>query len=125
MPEVGEKGQLKLMKSRVLLIARADSGARRRSTSRRRRRHDRLLRRRRGDRSNLQRQISTATRAIGTPKVDSAREALLRLNPSIAVKTFRERLTAANVEEIFRGFDVIVDGSDNFATRYLVNDACV
>ena len=59
------------------------------------------------------------------PKVESARQTLLGLNPSIEVKGFETRLSSENVEEIFAGWDIVLDGSDNFPTRYLVNDACV
>jgi sulfur-carrier protein adenylyltransferase/sulfurtransferase len=77
------------------------------------------------DRSNLQRQIIHGTGAIGTPKIESARERLREINPHVQVETFGERLTSANALQIIRGFDIVVDGSDNFPTRYLVNDACV
>ncbi|MCC4119086.1 ThiF family adenylyltransferase, partial [Aromatoleum toluclasticum] len=77
------------------------------------------------DRSNLQRQILHNDERIGQPKVDSARRTLQGLNPSVDIATWAERLTSANVERILEGYDVIVDGSDNFPTRYLVNDACV
>src|SRR5207302_1939641 len=72
-----------------------------------------------------QRQIIHGTAAIGTPKIDSARERLRDVNPHVQVETFGERLTSGNALEILRGFDIVVDGSDNFPTRYLVNDACV
>jgi len=77
------------------------------------------------DRSNLQRQIIHGTRAIGTPKIDSARERLRDVNPHVQVETFGEKLTSANALAILQDFDVVIDGSDNFPTRYLVNDACV
>jgi sulfur-carrier protein adenylyltransferase/sulfurtransferase len=77
------------------------------------------------DRSNLQRQILHADARVGMSKVVSARQALEALNPSVKVIGFETRLNSRNVEEIFSGFDVVVDGSDNFPTRYLVNDACV
>ncbi len=77
------------------------------------------------DGSNLQRQIIHTTSAIGTSKLASARARIQDLNPHVAVATFETRLTSANALEILRGFDVVVDGSDNFPTRYLVNDACV
>ena len=77
------------------------------------------------DRSNLQRQILHGTSGIGTPKTESARARLRDINPHVAVETFAERLTSANALDILRGFDVILDGSDNFPTRYLINDACV
>ncbi|HET7380654.1 MAG TPA: molybdopterin-synthase adenylyltransferase MoeB [Gaiellales bacterium] len=77
------------------------------------------------DRSNLQRQIVHGTAAVGTSKLESARARLADLNPHVQVETIAARLTAANALEYLRGWDVVVDGSDNFPTRYLVNDACV
>lgn len=76
------------------------------------------------DASNLQRQVIHSTASIGMAKVDSAREAIHRLNPDIQVVTHRERLTSRNIMDRFAAADVIVDGSDNFPTRFLVNDAC-
>jgi len=77
------------------------------------------------DRSNLQRQILHAEDRVGVPKVESARIALTALNPRVGVETFVERVTSRNVEALVDGCDVVLDGSDNFATRYLLNDACV
>ncbi|HEY8497501.1 MAG TPA: HesA/MoeB/ThiF family protein, partial [Limnochordales bacterium] len=77
------------------------------------------------DLSNLQRQILHRTEDVGTPKVDSAARALTSLNPGVQVKTYRTRLGAGNVMDLIREYDVIVDGVDNFSTRYLLNDACV
>ena len=77
------------------------------------------------DRSNLQRQILHTEASIGTPKVESARDRLLALNPSIQVEAVRARVTSDNVESLLEGIDVVVDGSDNFPLRYLLNDACV
>ena len=76
------------------------------------------------DLSNLQRQIIHRTADIGVAKTESARRALNDINPEVAVRTHTERLTAANVERIVEGYDVVADGSDNFATRYLLNDTC-
>lgn len=73
---------------------------------------------------NLQRQIAHDTPHVGTLKVDSARETVRRLNPNVAVETHAERLTAANALSIIERYDIVADGSDNFATRYLVSDAC-
>ena len=125
-PEVGEKGQARLLESRVLLVgagglgspaafylAAAGVG------------HLALVDDDVVDRSNLQRQILHTDDRLGTPKVESARATLKALNPAIDVAARAERLTSANVDELFAGYDVIVDGSDNFATRYLVNDACI
>ena len=126
MPEVGEAGQMKLINSKVLLIGAgglgspaafylAAAGVGTLGIVD----HDVV------DRSNLQRQILHADSRLGMAKVASARQALEGLNPSIKVQGFETRLYSGNVDEIFSGFDVVVDGSDNFPTRYLVNDACV
>mgnify|MGYP005718942371 FL=1 len=77
------------------------------------------------EKSNLQRQIVHETNTIGNLKIDSARDKIKRLNPDIEVFTFNERITADNALEIIREFDVICDCSDNFGTRYLINDACL
>ena len=77
------------------------------------------------DRSNLQRQVLHGTAAVGTSKLASARARLADLNPHVQVETIETRLDASNALEHLRGWDVVVDGSDNFPTRYLVNDACV
>jgi adenylyltransferase/sulfurtransferase len=75
--------------------------------------------------SNLQRQVLHSTADVGRAKVDSAEERLTGLNPHVRVVKHSVRLTSENALEIFRGYDIIADGSDNFPTRYLVNDACV
>ncbi len=75
--------------------------------------------------SNLQRQVLYGTRDIGRPKVDVARERIVALNPDVRVETFARRLTADDALSLLADFDVIVDGTDNFPTRYLANDACV
>ena len=74
--------------------------------------------------SNLQRQILHETAHVGMKKVDSGRDAIAKLNPHVAVKTHPVRLSAANALEIIGQYDLVCDGSDNFATRYLVSDAC-
>jgi adenylyltransferase/sulfurtransferase len=126
LPDVGLEGQSKLKGARVLLVGAGGLGS-----------PAALYLAAAGvgtlglvdfdlvDRSNLQRQILHGTSGIGMPKTDSARARLRDVNPHVAVETFAERLTSANAVRVFRGFDVIVDGSDNFPTRYLVNDACV
>jgi adenylyltransferase/sulfurtransferase len=73
--------------------------------------------------SNLQRQVIHATEDIGRPKVESARTSLARVNPHVRVESFEGRITEANAIEMIGRFDVVVDGSDNFATRYIVSDA--
>ena len=75
--------------------------------------------------SNLQRQILYGAADVGRAKVDVARAAVARLNPDVAVCTQRERITAATPSTLFDGVDVVIDGSDNFATRLIVNDFCV
>jgi len=77
------------------------------------------------DLSNLQRQVLHGTAAVGRPKLESARARLHDLNPHVTVEPFAERLTAENALPILGGFDLVIDGSDNFPTRYLVNDAAV
>jgi len=77
------------------------------------------------DETNLQRQIIHDTESIGRPKVDSAFARLRGINPHVDVRVYRERLTSENAMRIIADFDLVVDGTDNFATRYLVNDACV
>ncbi len=77
------------------------------------------------DVTNLQRQLLHGTADVGRPKLDSARDRLREINPHVQVELHHTRLTSANALEILRGYDVVVDGTDNFATRYLTNDACV
>jgi len=77
------------------------------------------------DSSNLQRQIVHGTKDVGRRKVDSARERLADINPHIEIETYDTRLTSENALTLFKNYDIIVDGTDNFPTRYLVNDACV
>ena len=74
--------------------------------------------------SNLQRQVIHGTPEIGLPKVESAAAAIAKLNPHVKVAMHAERLTAANALQLISQYDVVADGSDNFATRYLVADAC-
>jgi adenylyltransferase/sulfurtransferase len=77
------------------------------------------------DFSNLQRQILHGTPDVGRPKLHSARDRLRAINPEVQIDLYETRLTSANALEMFRPYDLIIDGTDNFATRYLVNDACV
>jgi molybdopterin/thiamine biosynthesis adenylyltransferase/rhodanese-related sulfurtransferase len=126
LPEVGELGQTKLLKSKVLLLGAGGLGS-----------PAALYLAAAGvgtlglvdadvvDASNLQRQIIHATSRIGDPKVESAAKTIAELNPDVKVIGHRERLTSANVERLFADYEIIVDGTDNFPTRYLVNDASV
>jgi molybdopterin/thiamine biosynthesis adenylyltransferase/rhodanese-related sulfurtransferase len=126
-PEVGEQGQLKLLDSKVLLIGAGGLGS-----------PASLYLAAAGvgrigivdadvvDESNLQRQIIHSTDVLGDPKVESAKRTIEALNPDVQVVAYQERLTSENVDRILAdGWDVIVDGADNFPTRYLVNDASI
>jgi sulfur-carrier protein adenylyltransferase/sulfurtransferase len=75
--------------------------------------------------TNLQRQLLHGTRDVGRPKLDSARDRIHDTNPNVKLELHPTRLTAANALTIIRDYDIVLDGTDNFATRYLVNDACV
>ena len=77
------------------------------------------------DLSNLQRQVAHTNERIGVPKVDSAEQSIRELNPDVEVVKYQTRLDASNIMQIIEGYDVIVDGVDNFPTRYLLNDASV
>src|SRR5436190_21004762 len=77
------------------------------------------------DFSNLQRQIIHGTADVGRPKGESARETIQGIDPNVEVLLYNERLTSANAFEILKPYDIVVDGTDNFPTRYLTNDACV
>jgi len=126
LPQVGEDGQRRLKNSRVLLVGAGGLGS-----------PVALYLAAAGvgtiglvdfdvvDLSNLQRQILHGSAAIGSSKIDSARDRLRDINPNVRVEAHETRLTSVNALEIARGFDVIVDGTDNFATRYLVNDTSV
>jgi adenylyltransferase/sulfurtransferase len=75
--------------------------------------------------SNLQRQVLHFTADIDKPKVESAREKLVQINPDVRVQCYNERLTAENISDLFQNYDFIVEGTDNFPSKFLVNDACV
>src|SRR5204863_9445582 len=77
------------------------------------------------DESNLQRQVLHGTSSIGLPKLESARERVRDINPNVQLETYETRLTSANALGLIRQYDLVADGTDNFPTRYLVNDACV
>ena len=126
LPEVGEAGQAKLLAAKVLLLGAGGLGS---PTA--------LYLAAAGvgtlgiidhdvvDLSNLQRQILHTNDRVGMPKVESARIAIEALNPDVRVIGYQERLSSENVLDIFERYDIIIDGCDNFPTRYLVNDACV
>jgi len=126
MPEVGMEGQLKLKRAKVLLIGTGGLGA-----------PLGLYLAAAGvgrlglvdfdvvDFTNLQRQVTFGSSDVGKPKSEAARARLSNLNPDIQVQAFETKLTSENALELFKDFDIIVDGTDNFPTRYLVNDACV
>ncbi|HLY97955.1 MAG TPA: molybdopterin-synthase adenylyltransferase MoeB [Candidatus Angelobacter sp.] len=126
MPEVGMEGQQKLKAARVLCIGAGGLGS-----------PLALYLAAAGvgtlglvdfdvvDFTNLQRQVIHHTSDVGRPKLQSAKEKIAAINPFVNVKLFETRLTSENALRIFDGFDIIVDGTDNFPTRFLVNDACV
>jgi molybdopterin/thiamine biosynthesis adenylyltransferase/rhodanese-related sulfurtransferase len=125
-PQVGEKGQLKLLKSKVLLVGAGGLGS-----------PAGVYLAAAGvgtlglvdydivDESNLQRQILHWTSSVGMTKVDSARRTLFEVNPDVKVRTHQLHLDASNILDIFSQYDVIVSGSDNFTTAYMVNDAAI
>ncbi|HEY0332512.1 MAG TPA: molybdopterin-synthase adenylyltransferase MoeB [Stenotrophomonas sp.] len=126
LPQVGEAGQRRLQQSRVLVVGAGGLGSpagyylAAAGVGVLRIIDDDVV-----DRSNLQRQILHTDARVGQPKVDSAATALQALNPGVRVEAINERLTSANVERVLEGIDVVLDGSDNFPLRYLLNDACV
>ena len=122
--EVGMEGQIQLLKAKVLLVgagglgcpaglylAAAGVG------------NIGIIDSDKVDLTNLQRQILHGLADVGRPKTESAKEAIHRINPDVKVVTYQERLTPQNALEIFQEYDIIIDGSDNFPTKYLVNDA--
>ena len=125
-PEVGEAGQLKLLDASVLLVGAGGLGS---PTA--------LYLAAAGvgtigivdsdvvDESNLQRQVLHTTERVGMLKVDSARQTLHDLNPEVQVNTYDTRLVPDNVSEIIEEYDIVVDGTDNFDTRYMINETCV
>jgi adenylyltransferase/sulfurtransferase len=126
LPEVGGEGQKKLLESKVLLLGAGGLGS-----------PVALYLAAAGvgtigivdfdivDRSNLQRQIIHTTADLDRPKLESARDKMVAMNPDINVVLHNLRLDSTNVKEVFRDYSIIVDGTDNFPTRYLVNDAAV
>jgi adenylyltransferase/sulfurtransferase len=126
LPEVGGKGQKKINGARVLLVGAGGLGApvgyylAAAGVGK-----IGIIDGDHVELSNLQRQIVHSTEDVGRDKAISAQETLLGLNPGIEVVTYRERITSENSFDILEDYDIVVDGSDNFPTRYLVNDACV
>lgn len=126
LPEVGEEGQARIMRGRILVVGAGGLGS-----------PALLYLSAAGvgtlgivdndavEENNLQRQVIHSTATIGTNKAASAATTIEELNPDVTVKKWEQRLTAENVDEILAGFDVIIDATDNFATRYLLNDAAV
>ena len=126
MPEVGMEGQLKLKQAKVLCIGAGGLGS-----------PLALYLAAAGvgtlgivdfdivDHTNLQRQVIHDTNDVGRPKLTSARETLYEINPNVEVVAYETRLSSENALEIFKDYDIVADGTDNFPTRYLVNDACV
>ena len=124
LPEVGEDGQAKLLKAKVLLLGAGGLGA-----------PAGLYLAAAGigtiglvdddvvDESNLQRQVIHSTKRVGVPKVESAKQTINELNPDVNVRTHQLRLTSENVLDVIKEYDLVVDGTDNFQTRYLLNDA--
>jgi len=126
MPEVGMEGQLKLKRARVLTIGTGGLGAplglylTAAGVG-----HLGLVDFDVVDASNLQRQVTFTTADVGKPKSEAAKARLSALNPAIEIVSYETRLTSENALDLFRDYDIIVDGTDNFPTRFLVNDACV
>ena len=126
LPQVGGKGQRKLLESSVLLVGAGGLGS-----------PAALYLAAAGvgrlgivdfdtvDLSNLQRQILHHVRDVGRPKVDSAQDTIRDINPDVKVVPYRTQLTSENILDIIKDYDVVLDGTDNFPTRYLINDACV
>lgn len=126
LPNIGGKGQEKLLKASVLVIGAGGLGS-----------PASLYLAAAGvgkigivdsdavELSNLQRQILHSTKDVGRPKAESAKARLMSLNPDVEVVAIKVRLTSSNILDIIKDYDIIIDGSDNFPTRYLVNDACV
>jgi molybdopterin/thiamine biosynthesis adenylyltransferase len=125
LPEVGGKGQEKLLNSKVLVIGAGGLGS-----------PAILYLAAAGvgtigivdfdvvDFSNLQRQVIHNTERVGTPKVESAKKTVEMLNPDVKVITYNTRISKENIMDIIKDYDVVLDGTDNFPTRFLINDAC-
>ena len=126
MPEVGEEGQIKLLKTKVFMVGAGGLGspvgyylsAAGVGTIG-------IVDDDEVDLSNLQRQIAHNTKTIGKPKVESAKNTFESLNPDVHIIPIKQRLTKLNILDLIKDYDIVVDCSDNYATRFLVNDACV
>ncbi|MEE9144329.1 MAG: molybdopterin-synthase adenylyltransferase MoeB [Candidatus Binatia bacterium] len=126
LPEVGEEGQAKLLEAKVLMVGAGGLGC-----------PSAYYLAAAGvgtmgiidndvvDLSNLQRQILHTNDRVGMPKTESAKQTIQALNPDVNVVPYQDKLTSKNIMEIIKDYDIVVDGCDNFPTRYLVNDACV
>lgn len=126
LPEVGKAGQEKLKAAKILLIGSGGLGS-----------PNALYLAAAGigtlgiidfdvvDQTNLQRQLLFGSDQVGVPKVEAAKKRIQSVNPNVVVNTYNEKLSSANSMQIFKDYDLIIDGTDNFPTRYLVNDTCV
>lgn len=126
LPEVGGKGQKKLLNARVFIVGAGGLGcpvgyyltAAGIGTIA-------IIDNDNVELSNLQRQIAHSVNTLGMPKVESAKRTFEALNPDVKIVAIREKITKDNILDLIKDYDIVVDGSDNFPTRYLVNDACV
>ncbi len=126
LPEIGEEGQIKIAKAKVFIVGAGGLGspvgyyltAAGVGTIA-------IVDNDNVEISNLQRQIAHSVKTIGKPKVESAKMAFESLNPDVNIVAIKERLTKDNILDLIKGYDIVVDCSDNFATRFLVNDASV
>jgi adenylyltransferase/sulfurtransferase len=126
LPEVGEQGQIKILKAKVFIVGAGGLGSpvgfylSAAGVGR-----IALIDNDEVDLSNLQRQIAHNTKTIGKPKVESAKNTFESLNPDCHIIPIKQRLTKLNILDLIKDYDIVVDCSDNYATRFLVNDACV
>src|SRR5438874_5584908 len=126
MPEVGVEGQEKLKNASILLIGCGGLGSPLSMyLSAAGVGHLGLVDFDVTDFTNLQRQVAFGTSDVGRPKVEATKDRIASINPNVKVTTYRTKLSSENAMDIFKDYDIIIDGTDNFPTRYLVNDACV
>src|SRR5215467_6427889 len=126
MPEVGVDGQEKLKNASILLIGCGGLGSPLSMyLSAAGVGHLGLVDFDLTDFTNLQRQVAFGTQDVGRPKVEATKDRINSINPNVKVTTYRTKLSSENVMDIFKEYDIIIDGTDNFPTRYLTNDACV